>query len=214
MPSISPLMAGSGPNFTPIWKALRSSQNDEKWNPATRSALRSVVANRQWTQERGHKAGWLDHNKCILCLNRLATETEGPQPTAEALLHCVPMAPVGNLSHRGWECPAHGHKRATMAPKAMLDGAARGEHAGNGVFLVGPAKLLFARCRCSNRELAFEPHALTPSLEMSQPTDRARLALICTDRSAIGGSSVIWSRHKKAGPMPSFAMARSSQRRL
>jgi len=83
-----------------------------------------------------------------------------------------------------------------------------------GQYLVGPAKLLFARCRCSNRELAFEPHALTPSLEMSQPTDRARLALICTDRSAIGGSSVIWSRHKKAGPMPSFAMARSSQRRL
>ena len=103
LPSMTPLVQSGGPNFTPIWKTIRSSQNDEKWNPATRSALRSVIANRQWTQERGHKAGWLEHNKCIVCLSQLATAIEGPQPSDEALLHCVPMAPVGNLNHRNWD---------------------------------------------------------------------------------------------------------------
>ncbi len=131
MPSTAAIISAGGPNMTPVWKLLRSSQNDEAWNPATRSALRSALANRQWTQQRGHKAGWFDHNRCMLCLHRLAIELEGLDPTAEALLHCVPAAPVGNLCHRNWQCPAHSDKRSKLAPEELIMAVSRGEGLGN-----------------------------------------------------------------------------------
>ncbi len=130
MPSTAAIISAGGPNMTPVWKLLRSVQNDQAWNPATRSALRSALANRQWTQQRGHKAGWFDHHRCMLCLHQLAVAMEGPDPTAEALQHCAPGAPVGNLHHRIWHCQTHEPKRDRMAPQELKDAVSRGEGEG------------------------------------------------------------------------------------
>ena len=55
--------------MAPIWKLLKSKQNDEEWNPACRGALKSALAGRQYPQTRVFAAGWSKHNRCILCLH-------------------------------------------------------------------------------------------------------------------------------------------------
>ena len=57
--------------MTPVWKLLKSKQNDEERNPTCRGALRSALAGRQYPQVRVFVAGWSEHNRCVLCLNNL-----------------------------------------------------------------------------------------------------------------------------------------------
>ena len=91
------------------------------------------------------------------------------------------------------------------ALKAFLDAKA---------LLSRPCKIRFAHlgrsattersARCATRFWASSPHA----------ANCGRLGPPVTACSCIAGTSTICSRHKKAGPMPSLAVARSSQRRL
>ena len=60
---------GNGALMAPVWKLLKSNQNDEEWNPACRGALKSALAGRQYPQTRVFAAGWSEHNRCILCLH-------------------------------------------------------------------------------------------------------------------------------------------------
>ena len=62
-------IAGRGAFMEPIWKLLRSRQNDDEWNPVLRGSLRSALANRQYPQCRVKAAGWSVHDKCLFCLN-------------------------------------------------------------------------------------------------------------------------------------------------
>ena len=55
--------------MAPVWKLLKSKQNDDEWKPACRGALRSAIAGRQYPQTRVFAAGWSEHNRCIFCLH-------------------------------------------------------------------------------------------------------------------------------------------------
>ena len=68
-------VAGRGAFMEPIWKLLRSRQNDEEWNPLLRGSLRSALANRQYPQCRVKAAGWSSHDKCLFCLNSAIEES-------------------------------------------------------------------------------------------------------------------------------------------
>ena len=61
-------MPDIGANWGPIAKLLESKRCDCEWNPMLRGYLKSALANRQFTQNRCHKAGWTSHGKCIFCL--------------------------------------------------------------------------------------------------------------------------------------------------
>ncbi len=73
--------------MAPLWKLLRSREETERWIRQFRGALRSVITNRQWTQERGFKAGWFTHNRCMFCVHTAAVRLEGPDPTTQAMEH-------------------------------------------------------------------------------------------------------------------------------
>ena len=62
-----------GANFAPIIKLLTSKRDDDEWNGLLIAALRSVVANRQFPQQRCHAAGWTKHGKCIFCVHEAVT---------------------------------------------------------------------------------------------------------------------------------------------
>ncbi len=104
MPSLSTFAAGAGPDMPPLWRLINSREETNRWNGQLRGSLRSLITNRQWTQERGCKAGWFEHNLCMLCLYTAAVQLEGPDPTEAAIEHCIPQAPVGTLGYRRWRC--------------------------------------------------------------------------------------------------------------
>ena len=68
MPQLAKGGIGNGALTAPVWKLLKSKQNDEEWNPACRGALRSAIAGRQYPRTQVFAAGWSEHNRCILCL--------------------------------------------------------------------------------------------------------------------------------------------------
>ena len=68
MPQLARGGSGNGALMDPVWKLLKSRQNDEDRNPAGRGALKSALAGRQYPQTRVFAAGWSQHNRCILCL--------------------------------------------------------------------------------------------------------------------------------------------------
>ena len=120
--------------MAPIWQLLKSSRNDEKWNPKLRGGLRSLLAYRQFPQSRVFAAGWSEHNRCILCLHGIVQRDTGGRaptgtgsvdvPAANAALDGsepndkddlrrkpvvanadqIERAPVGNLQYRSWKC--------------------------------------------------------------------------------------------------------------
>ena len=123
----------------PLWALLKSARNDDGWNPAFRGALRSAIAGRQWPQTRGFSAGWLTHNRCLLCVNRGMRLLFPSAPLAEvAAMEPAPEvlddAPVGNLHHRIWACPALHQARERGAPLRLRLAAARGEGHGDAAF--------------------------------------------------------------------------------
>ena len=64
-PSLQVGTLGNGAFMEPIWRLLKSKQNDSEWNEALRGALRSAITNRQWTQERcfAAKSAFATHNR-------------------------------------------------------------------------------------------------------------------------------------------------------
>ena len=120
----------------PIWKLLRSRQNDEEWNPLLRGSLRSAFANRQYPQLRVKAAGWSLHDRCLFCLNlqieraigdtaaaarRKAHEEKGKSGCARVDLLAgtdaatVEAAPHGSTNHRIYVCPRLEPSRAKYA---------------------------------------------------------------------------------------------------
>ena len=55
--------------MSPIWKLLRSKFQTDEWHAGHRAALKSAFANRQWSQTRCFGAGFVNHGKCLLCLD-------------------------------------------------------------------------------------------------------------------------------------------------
>ena len=68
-----PCLHGGSCNFDPIYKLLASMHNNDEWNPYLKAMLSSVLANRQFPQARCFQAGWVQHPKCIFCLEAEAT---------------------------------------------------------------------------------------------------------------------------------------------
>ena len=119
-------IAGRGAFMEPIWKLLRSRQNDDEWNPVLRGSLRSALANRQYPQCRVKAAGWSVHDKCLFCLNSNIEDSlscgamrdrckeiakEGKAKSSrrdlagEATGEILAATPKGTLGHRIYECP-------------------------------------------------------------------------------------------------------------
>ena len=73
MAAAHPSLPKEGANFGPIYKLMGSKRNDEKWNPRLIGALKSVLANRQYAQQRCMAVGWVAHGKCIFCLHATVT---------------------------------------------------------------------------------------------------------------------------------------------
>ena len=85
LPQLAKGGSGNGALMGPVWKLLKSKQNDEEWNPACRGALKSSLAARQYPQTRVFAAGWSEHNRCILCLYDIIqadTAKNGTIPTS------------------------------------------------------------------------------------------------------------------------------------
>ena len=61
--------AGRGANLAPLWKLLRSKSKADSWHAGHRGALRSAAAGRPWTQTRCKAAGFVKHNRGLLCLD-------------------------------------------------------------------------------------------------------------------------------------------------
>ena len=96
--------------MAPIWKLLRSKRQDDTWNTGHRSALKSAFANRQWTQARCCAAKFVNHNRCLLCLDdtlkeRLPHLTEDERAKVEPTENDLEKTPVGNAFHRIVVCP-------------------------------------------------------------------------------------------------------------
>ena len=101
---------GRGAVIAPIWKLLRSKLQSETWNSGHRSALRSAIANRQWTQSRCCSAGFVKHNKCLLCIDDILKQhhpnlTDDERMLIEPTAEVIDAAPVGNAFHRLTACP-------------------------------------------------------------------------------------------------------------
>ena len=101
---------GRGAMMTPVWKLLRSKLQNDTWNSGHRSALRSAIANRQWTQTGCCAAGFVKHGKCLLCLDdiikqRLPNLTDEERMLIEPSADDIAAAPIGNAFHRITACP-------------------------------------------------------------------------------------------------------------
>ena len=92
---------GLGAAWRPIAAALRV-KDSEDWGPEQKGALRSLLAGRQWTQQRLHRAGLVDSCVCRLCLDM----HDGNQ--------------VGTLLHRCF-CPALTEFRDRCMPQWIKD---------------------------------------------------------------------------------------------
>ena len=94
-PCLSVLADGEGAMMEPIWKLLRSTSATETWNSDFRAALKSAIANRQWTQYRCWAAGWdMKHNKCLCCVHQcldatplIPTSVRGKLPKDHSAAH-------------------------------------------------------------------------------------------------------------------------------
>jgi hypothetical protein len=93
---------------------LKINSRDNNWCADYRLMLASAISGRQWTQARCHAAGFAEHNKCLLCVHYISVETGCS--IEEATL----QAPIGNLTHRIWQCEATKHARNCHAPQDAL----------------------------------------------------------------------------------------------
>ena len=136
LPQLARNGSGRGPFMEPIWQLLKPTAVDKQWTPAHQGCLRSVAANRQYTQARVKACGWSEHDRCLLCLSdivdaddlqqqqqeqqqeiqavRKRTARDPVKATAEQIL----KAPRGDLIHRNWECKRTKALRSSTAPDA------------------------------------------------------------------------------------------------
>ena len=92
----------AGAWVAPIRNVL-ARKDSRAWNHAHKGALKSAMANRQWTQQRLHKAGLSDSNICQLCVGG----EDGDQ--------------VGTHLHRFF-CPTTKQQVRSLAPRWIRDG--------------------------------------------------------------------------------------------
>ena len=91
----------AGAWIAPIRNVL-ARKDSVTWNHAHKGALKSAMANRQWTQQRLHKAGLSDSNLCQLCVG------------------CENGDQVGTHLHRFF-CPATKQQVLNLAPSWIRD---------------------------------------------------------------------------------------------
>lgn len=99
----------------PVWKPLKSLQNDEEWNLACRGALRSTIAGIQYPQTRVFAAGWSEHNRCVLCLHDIVQADAAKNGTTPRSVAENSSSTDGNVLN------CEGIERLVVAP-AMTDG--------------------------------------------------------------------------------------------
>ena len=125
----------------PIWKLLRSRQNDDQWNPMLRGCLRSAMANRQFPQCRVKAAGWSSHDRCMFCLNdaiesalsccdreerrkKISEEGKAKSSRRNLLLEANPeilaSTPKGTAGHRIYACPRLKGSRSKHASDELV----------------------------------------------------------------------------------------------
>eukprot|EP00973_Karenia_brevis_P087820 12181793-Karenia_brevis.AAC.1 len=100
---------GMGAWWSPLRQLLHQ-RDTETWGPKQKSALRSVLASRQWPQARLFSAGLVEDASCRLCQN-LPEDAFLPRLDASARRQ-------GCLLHRSWLCPALQVGRTQQAPSA------------------------------------------------------------------------------------------------
>jgi len=108
LPQLAKGGSGSGTLMAPVWKELKSKQNDEEWNPACRGASKSALAGRQYPQTRVFAAGWSEHNRCILCLYDIVQADAAKNGTAPRSV----VEGNGGIQARSW-CSHEGSSTIT-----------------------------------------------------------------------------------------------------
>ena len=91
----------AGAWIAPI-RSVLARKDSATWNHAHKGALKSAMANRQWTQQRLHRAGLSDSNLCQLCAG------------------CEHGDQVGTHLHRFF-CPVTQHQVRNLAPSWIRD---------------------------------------------------------------------------------------------
>ena len=116
----------------PLWKALNGpAGKDVNWTAATRAALRSALAGRQWPQLRCWNADFAEHDRCMLCVHdnwvarttcgtgSACTPTDTPATTEEYTHDDILAAPIGSIAHRVCDCPSLKEQRDQLGPSLM-----------------------------------------------------------------------------------------------
>ena len=96
-----------GPHMGPILRLLDFRRAAGEWTHKLQGDLRSVVSNRQWTQQRLHQAGLVDDPVCRLCIATLRCGPASEDPAFK-----------GTLMHRYCTCPAMASFREQHMPEA------------------------------------------------------------------------------------------------
>ena len=105
IPAVRNGLGGDGALFCPIFQLLRA-KHSSQWGSKEKAGLRSVIANRQWTQTRLHSAGMVLSRNCRPCV-QLGYCTEADDNPAY----------WGTLLYRAWTCPATEDFRSRMVPQ-------------------------------------------------------------------------------------------------
>jgi hypothetical protein len=100
---------GFGAMVQPVFSMCRSRKKVPGWDSATKGALLSTMANRQWPQQRLHSARMVTSPNCRLCLVLGFCDEEDPDPQWE-----------GTLLHRTWTCKASEPHRKASVPGWLL----------------------------------------------------------------------------------------------
>ena len=130
-----------GANMRPIWKLLASKEQSLRWNSNLRGALKSAMANRQWTQARCFQVGWVQHGSCLFCLKytlqfdgTLGPDDDVTVAIANATAAQTNATPKGTAGHRIWRCPTLATERENIAPQVIARIARTGNSAGKPQF--------------------------------------------------------------------------------
>ena len=172
---MNPRVSGSGPAWSPIKKALKS-KDSESWQAKHKGALKSLMANRQWPQQRLYGAGLAEDNHCRLCRGM----TGGDQP--------------GTLMHRH-VCPALGRFHELHCPNWF-----RGFLARSGGVLSSTAHLAVTRCLCPSLSVPVRSDELFDTFTWVKTCHWIPAGcIVCTDGSlfdsklAVGCQSLGWA---------------------
>ena len=112
-------------DFSPIWKLLKPNSRNSQWTQDHQAMLASAIAGRQWAQTRCYAAGFTEHNRCMLCLYSQAAERNC------SIEDAIPHSPIGNLTHRIWQCSTTKPIRDLQAPQDTLALIHAGRHSHN-----------------------------------------------------------------------------------